>query len=177
MTRKISLGKAPKNAATVDKLFWTIPSNSTVTAKILVDADHLVDGYFCQHNGKLWAYSGDEDPCHDLQDVEPRFSILLPCLIKTPTGKEFKVIRGPQAIAKQIESLATTNNLRGLLVTITRKDERFAKYTVTPTGQRAKVEEDQDELVADILSKIKQGDSREIAEWLGINKNITEETL
>lgn len=175
-TRKITLGKAPKGMEQKEKAFWTIPANTKVIAKVLVDIEHVVEGFFCQYGDKLWAYCGDDDPCHKL-GIEPRFSILLPCIVKIGNTKELKVIRGPQGLSKQIEALAITKDLRGLLIELQRKDDKWARYTVTPTGQRATVEEDQDQLVQDILSKIKQGTSAEIAAWLGINTKVEEEDL
>jgi len=176
MAKRINIGKVPQGKEEAEKFLWTIPANTTVTAKILVDEDHLIESHLCQHNGKTWAYTGKGDPCEKL-GVEPRFSVLVPCSVKTSSGKTYRVVRGPKAISNQLSALALNHDLRGLVVTIERKDDRFAKYTIKPTGQKAAVEEDQDILVADILEHIKQGTADEVAQWLGINTTFTEEEL
>lgn len=171
MARKISLGSAPKGQ-NVEKLFWTLPANTSVVAKILVDSDHVIEGYFCQKGDIIWANTGN-DALNKSLEVEPRFSILLPCSVKTAKGKEYKVIRGPQSVSKQIDALSINQDIQGLIVTIKREDGRFAKYTVTTEGRRAAVTENQEELVADILANIRTpANDDEVLSWFKPVSNV-----
>jgi hypothetical protein len=164
MSIKIGLGATASND---EKFLWTMPSNTTITAKILVDSDHIITGDFCQlkHNGTVitWAFSGNTDPGVEL-DINPRFCVVVPMLVKI--GSEQKVLRnfrGPKQIQRQIEAISYgIDTLRGAIVDITRKDGEFASYTLRYTGKHAKTSEDQDQIVAQIVDQIIQGTPDEV---------------
>lgn len=151
-------------------LFLTVTPEAPIAAQIIIDLDHVVQGTFChmKHNEEelIWVYTGDDDPCHDF-DFNPRFSVIVPCIVKEKSGKVVRYIRGPKQFNRELLRLNTRyESIQGLIVEFRREDGDFAKYSILPQGKRVKVTEDQDEVLEEFLSDIFDGTADETREWL-----------
>lgn len=169
MAIKIGLTESDLQAGT---LMYTIPSDSEIDAQIVVDIEHIVSGTFC-HMKKgdeelVWAYAGDQDPAHSL-DIRPRFSVIVPSVVKEGDKKVVRYIRGPKQFLKQLLSLERRfDTIKGLRVKFIREDKDWVRYTISPTGKRAATDEfDQDEILQDFMDNVFQGTPSEIMDWLG----------
>lgn len=168
----IKIGLAPEDLRP-NTLFLTVTQESPIEAKILVDIDHVIQGEFCHHkvDGKelVWTYIGEEDPCYDLES-KPRFSVIVPCLIKERDKKVVRYIRGPRQFNRELLKLdATYETIRGLIVKFVREDGDWAKYSIVPSGKVSTVSEDQDEVVSDFLNEIFQGNAEQIRQYISDN--------
>lgn len=166
---------------------WTVPADSTVRAKILVDSDHVISGDFCSYapNGKdevMWVYTGDDDPCHEL-NISPRFSIVIPMLVRLGSEKVIKNVRLPRSCDRKIDALiATHGTIHNLIITITRDDSgQWSEYTLLGT---ARGKDDgtfkQNEWVQSFVDFVVDGNPDDIRAALNITKrddSIVEEEL
>lgn len=161
-----------------NRLFWTVPNGATVRAKFLADHKHVISGEFCStfapdDTELIWAHCGDDDPGTDI-GVKPRFSLLVPMLVKVGDEKITRIVRLPKSVMRQIDSLSVTYpTIRGLIVDITRSDNgKWAEYTIASTGKISPVTDfDQDEWVQSMLDKIFVGDADAVRTYL-INNGI-----
>lgn len=156
-----------------DKLFYTIPSNTTITGQIVVGIDQIISGHFCHlkkgDSELVWAYSGDGDPSDKMDNVYPKFSVVVPAIIKEGTEKNLRYIRGPKQFQNQLIAInSRLGNIENLIVKFERKDgDSFAKYSITPTGKRAKPSGyNSEEVLKELMGEFFQGTPEEILEWL-----------
>lgn len=176
MAIKVGLSEADVQTG----LLFTIPPNSVIDAQIVIDIDHVISGTFCHYKvGEkeiIWAYSGESDPCHSL-DISPRFSVIVPAILKQNKKKSLQYVRGPKQFQRALLTLDNRfGSIKGLLVKFGRKDDKFAHYSIEPTGKTAPLDDhDQDEIIETILDDIYSGTSEEIAEWLEsiLNRKIS----
>ena len=173
----IKIGLSEKDLIS-NSILYSIPANSKLEAQIAVDMDHIVSGELCRYKKNnqefVWGFTGKEDPCHQL-NISPNFNVIIPCYIKTNDHiKELVYIRGPKQFATELLKLKNRfGDIKGLVVQFERKDGKFAKYTISPTGIISKLQEvDESVILKPLVSKIFQGTSTEVFDWLGSKINI-----
>ena len=153
-------------------LMYTIPSNSSIDAQIIVDLDHVIYGEFCHlkkgDEERVWAYTGDKDPCHSM-GIDPRFSVVVPAVVKEKGKKVVRYIRGSKQFQRQLLSLNSRfESILGLRVKFTRKDGDWTRYSIDPTGKFASTDEyDQDDILESFMENVFQGTPQEVMDWLG----------
>lgn len=181
--RTLSVGKQAYSsfsaASTGDentRLLWSVPRNTTFTAQILCDNDHLISGTLCHYYGAkdgelVWEHTGDDDPATDLE-VHPRFSFVIPMMVKTPEGdKVQKNVRFPKSIARKVEDIVVRQgSIENMVVTVSRDDTGdWAAYDIVPTGQVVSGDLsgfNQDDWVNCFLEIVFAGTAEETADWL-----------
>lgn len=156
MSIRVGLTGAAERGA--DRLLWTVPAGVEFAAKLLVGLDHVVEANLCHlvHDGVeyVWAHVGADDPCF-LLGVEPRFSIVVPMVVKDELGgKVRRDARFPKSVGPQLRVLG--KNMAGSVVRLSRDDSgRFSRYVLTPTGTRATLDGfDADEWLETFLGKV-----------------------
>ena len=161
-----------------NSILYSIPANSKLEAQIAVDMDHIVSGELCRYKKNndefVWEYTGKEDPCYQL-NINPSFNVIIPCYVKLNKHiKQLVYIRGPKQFATELLKLEKKfGDIRGMVVQFERKDGKYAKYTISPTGIISKLQEvDIDNILKPLVSKIFQGTSSQVYDWLGSKINI-----
>jgi hypothetical protein len=152
-------------------LLWTVPNNILVTGKLLANTDHFIEAELChlKYESKeyVWAFTDEkEDPCHLLK-IQPRFSLIVPVLIKNGESKVHKNIRFPKSFSTALFGLEKNGKTAGMIVEISRFDSGgYSKYAIIDTTKKAPIDFNQDEWVEQILARIKIGTPKEIKDWL-----------
>jgi hypothetical protein len=162
-----------KDASVHNQLLWTPPPDSQFVAKILADEEHFVGGTFCRlvHAGQeyIWSWTGEDDPSVKL-GVTPRFSLIIPMLVKEGDTKTGRNVRFPQSVLRQVEAFSFSGiRIPGAIVKVSRTDtESYVRYALEPTGKYASTSDfDQDTWVAKLLDHICVVESAsEVRRWL-----------
>lgn len=183
MGRKLAVGKKAFSMLAVGdenaRLLWTVPANTTFIAQILCGQESIISGDFCHYyvsdsKELVWVHTGKGDPCEKL-DVQPRFSLIIPMLIKV--GDDEKVqrnVRFPKSVGRKLESLMlSSDSIRNLVVKVTRDDTgQWASYNIESTGKMARAtsyEFDEAMWLDAMLEEIIDLDAPAVEHWLQTN--------
>lgn len=162
-----------------EKFLYSIPKNTTIRAKVLVNPDGIISGEICTHGPHVWAYSGPTDPIHGL-DGQPRWMAIVPVVAKVANKKVRLNLRLPKSAADALVTFANEKGLRGRVFDFKRDDgdgKSFVRYSVVDCFSFSEVEESEEDIINEVLAGIIQGTPEEIAKIIGSSKKHNEEVL
>ena len=168
------------NPLDTTKLLYSIPKNGKMTVKVLVNSSGIISGEICTYGEYIWAYTGEDDPIHDVGG-SPRWMAIVPVIAKI--GKESKQrlnLRLPRSAVNSLVSLEGEAGLKGRIFEIIRSDgdgKSFVRYTVTDTGKHSSVTESEGEIMQPILDSIIQKPASEIRKIVKLKSKKDEEEL
>lgn len=164
-----------------NKFIFSLPKNSSIVAKILVNSDHIITGDVCTYGNYAWEYTGDKDIIHELGGA-PRWMAIVP--VHTRIDGEIKLIhlRLPRTAVNTLTSLSGSTGLRGRVFEIKRIDEggeKFTNYQIIDKNKISAVDGSEDELVNSIVEEITKRSQDEIRKLISGKKSgkLEEEIL
>lgn len=135
-----------KGRGDFESMFYSVPGDTVVEVKALIDADEIVSVEQCAlwaiKPAPIWVFIGEEDPSK-LFNLRPGYRAFLPVVVKIDGKQEVRLWSMPLGVHRQMAEIdEAVGGIKGMIIRVKREGAGLTtRYSIVPTGRKVAVTE------------------------------------